>query len=265
MTGYDCFMSETNKTLLTGVFIVTAMIAAFMWFAQVEPTLSNQIWKFGSTLAALLSLGLVLWGHLFRADKVPDFLARDFDNYLEKQGLAFILYPAVEYGVCFMELWYQNRHASPCSADVVVRPARGFWLIRSKFVEMIFHVEAEPAAYGVVRLAIPVAEKLQGKEQMFEIGAKVKYPDGRGKLLRFKEGSPVGTLAIGITEEVARLVVGLAYGGLSSIYQPGRCPVVLPEDVATELPDDLIPSTETLWRLGDENNPPSIFNDSDLA
>lgn len=95
--------------------------------------------------------------------------------------------------------------------------------------------------------AIP--QNLQGKTVSLSLYAGVKYPDGRGTLLRYRDGLRVG--AVGTDAWREGLQIAGAIGGALVISRPARIKLTLPSGVSLSKQDVIVADTKTIWKLGD--------------
>lgn len=84
----------------------------------------------------------------------------------------------------------------------------------------------------------------------FEISAAARYQNGKGELLRFRNGLRAGradTSGIGM----AALVAGLVLIGHIHVSHPASVTCALPRDVAETAPEGKEPSIRTIWKIGE--------------
>jgi len=195
------------------------------------------------------ALVLVCWAQ-WRKDKVPDFLRRVTKTYFDRRGFCFSVGAKVRDDTCLLQIVYQNRYERRCEARVVLKPSVGFFLTRKKVRNMALDIECGPAAFGLAQIPFPVPEKYQGQTVSFDVGAAVRYPEGRGKMLRYREGLTVGTAKFSSYGGQALTLAGL-FVGAAIISRAARATVLLPVGVKEELPEDTPVEIEALWKLGD--------------
>ena len=242
-------MSESKKALLVLVLMITVTWAGFLWlgFDPPEVTTSTWIWRFCITATATASLVLLVWGML-RRDRAPDFLKQMFGKPYERDGLCFSFEPVVVEGFFSFRVWFQNRCEGRCKARIAIRPSRSFFLGKSKAEDVHIPVEVEPAGFGFVMVPFGIPAELQGKKQEFAVAASVDYPEGRKKMLRFRDGLRVGSISGG--PEVA-LMAGALAAGMLVLHKAATLTLSLPTGVAPAVPAGLKPQAATLWRIGD--------------
>ena len=183
-----------------------------------------------------------------RPDSIPDKLREVAPKYFERDGLCFA--PVVEAagGACFLNVYFQNRHARHASARIDVMPgARSFRLARHPLAEVSVRIECPGGAFGVVRVPFLVPADYQGRRVSFDVAADVKYPARRGKLLR-----PRGGVAVGPTSDLSQTrqllsTLALLPLGILQVASPGRVTLRLPIEVAGDAPAPRPTPCEILW------------------
>jgi hypothetical protein len=138
----------------------------------------------------------------------------------------------------------------------MLQPKNGQW--KSAKIEAItLEIDCEPAAFGTMRMAIPVPKKLQGTSQKFEVGASVQFEKGHRTRLRYNDGILVRSNSKFDKQFRTAVTVVGALGGALILISPASTMLSMPEDVASRLDQDLDPRTRTLWKLDD----PPLEND----
>lgn len=240
------------REFLKGVVVLTVVVAfltaAIAWGVDRPDELTWWL-RIGAPIVAIAAFGAFLQIH-FQRDEVPDFLYQSHGGYFDRGGFCFAIGVHDVGGVCHVEVYFQNRYDRPCIGRIALRPKAGFFG-RQKIDTIALEIPCEPAAFGVVSMPIPVPLAVQGKRQTFEVGASVKYPQGRGKMLRFRDGIVIRTNsnfgdAFGTT-----LAVGALLGGNILIPQPATVELELPRGVLELPPRELQPEVKSIWRLGD--------------
>jgi hypothetical protein len=97
--------------------------------------------------------------------------------------------------------------------------------------------------------------ELQGRKVLVDVLAKRKYPEGRGKLIRFRSGLMVGSVPGSAVSDVLKFfgTFGGIHGGRSA-----RTEILLPTGVASNVDSVAEEKTQTLWKLGDPA--PAVVN-----
>ena len=114
---------------------------------------------------------------------------------------------------------------------------------------MTIQVDCPAGSYGVTHIPWAVAKKFQGKKLSLDVAANVNYPEGRGKLIRYRGGVQVGA-AGNDALRIAMTVAG-AMAGMMVVSSKARETITLPTDVAETVDDALPITTDILWKLGD--------------
>jgi len=242
-------MGESTKSVLALLMIVGVIAALVAWFTD-RP--DETVWgiRIGGFVGAALALGLLLKLH-FRADLEPDYLLPLTGTYFNRNGFCFTFAVTAVDGVAFLDAWFQTQYDRPSVGRIALRSARGFFLTRAKIEVITFEIECPPGGFGFARIAIPVAEKLQGKRQGFEVGASVRYPEGKGRRIRFHDGVFLRSNSnFGNSFGTGLAIAGAAAGSLV-LSRPATATIELPVGVSEDVPYDLAPEFKVLWQLGE--------------
>jgi hypothetical protein len=248
-------MGESAKAVLALLFIVFCIAAAIAW---ADPNIHFAI-DVGLTLAALIPLLLLLYS-LLRRDKAFDFLYHLVGNYFERDGFQFAVVPRIEASMCQIAILFQNRYSNRCEAQVFVKPSQEFFMTRRPIDHLSIGVVCDGGAFGAVLIPWGVPKQFQGKKQNLDIGASVRYPQGKGQMLRFRDGTPVKGPTLSAFQIAT--TVAAAAGGMIVAHSPARMAIQLPHNVADHLSDDSPISTVTLWRPGDPESNVELPGDS---
>ena len=242
-------MGESTKSACALMMIIGGGVAAFAW-SEDHPDTTTWMFRIISLLFLSLPLLVILKLH-FRTDLVEDHLKRLFGTYFNRDGFCFSISARPVDGIAYLEAHFQNQYDKPSIGKIAVRPARGFWMNRANLEMITFKIECAPAAFGVVRMPIPIPIELQGKRLSFEVGASVEYPQGKGRRLRFHDGLFLRTNAsFGKAFETALTVAGAA-GGMIVLTKPASVKIDLPAAVAENIPFDSTPELTTIFTLDD--------------
>ncbi|QDU15879.1 hypothetical protein CA11_37070 [Gimesia maris] len=242
-------MGESTKSVCALLLIVSGIAGALAWTADRPDTIT---WGFriGGPIAAIFALG-VIFKLQFRADLEHDYLRALMGTYFNRNDFCFAFVVTPYDGIAFMDAYFQTQRDKPCVGRIALRPARGFFFTRAKIDAITFEVECPPAGFGFARIAIPIPLKLQGKRQSFEVGASVRYPDGKGRRVRFHDGIFLrSNTNFGNSFGTALTVAGTATGSIA-LSQPATATIDLPVGVAEDLPDNIAPEIKILWQLGE--------------
>jgi len=199
------------------------------------PRASNAIWgwRIGFAIAILVT-GFIWYRAANRKENFPDLLAQAIHSYsyFERDGLCFAPVIHAVQGICWISIYFQNRYANPCTCRIrMLPPPRSFWFGRHDLPPINAELYCPSGAFGVTRFPYPVPQRYQGRHLRFEVFGSTDYPQGKGNMLRFREGIQAGSTSF----------FSITGGrGLSRIY--------LPRDVASSLLGPIEPTTEILWQ-----------------
>ncbi len=243
-------MREFLKGVLILCLLTNGTVGAFAWYDD-PPTERTWSIRIGGPVVALACLLVFLKLH-FKRDCVPDFLSQTFGSYFEKGGLCFAFDTIVVSGICFFRAHFQNRYSRPCHARLALRPALASFRTHGESPHIEFDVDCPAAGYGVVCVPVAVRLEHQGALQKFDVGATVRYPEWRGRMLRFRDGGVVRTNANFGNPFGALLAIGGALTGSIVISTPASVTITMPTDVAESIPIDAMSVCQVLWELDGE-------------
>lgn len=222
-------------------------------FAWLEHRPNNLVWVFriGAIALALISIAILL-AMDWRKDLVRDYLHERFGNYFERNGLCFMAVVAMRGGVCYFDLYFQNRFERPCNAKIALRPAGSSGARKNwECYLLTYDISCPPAGVGIASIPIYISAALRGSELKFDIGATVKYPDGKGRMLRFRDAAMLRANVEFRNRYYQMLtILGLCGAVWVNLRQP-QLYVCLPQDINEELPPTTEQTTKILWRLDD--------------
>ncbi len=243
-------MNESIKAVLGLVIAACALIGIIAWLPGATNEVSSTMWslRIGCPILGLISLVPLIWAQR-RKDKVPDFLSRVTARYFERDGFCFTLVPYATNGECAMHVYFQNRYDQPCSAQILMRGSSGLLSGRPDISDIALGISCGPAEFGRSSIPWSIPSELQGKTISLSVYAGVKYPFGRGTLLRFRDGMRVG--AVGMDTWREGLQVAGALVGALVISRPARVKLNLPLGVSTAAQGSVAADTKSIWRLGD--------------
>ena len=239
-------MNTNLRQLLQLLLIVLLFTAACAWLAPLP--LNGVVW---TLRLAPPAISLWIAWVLFRAGPEPEWfpdLLREVTGgrkYLERHGFCFA--PVIEMvaGRCVLSVFFQNRYAHPVTAKVAMQPPlKSFRITRHAVAPVSLSVDCPGGAFGVVRVPYPVPAQYRGWRMPFDVGADVKYPRGRGSLLRRRMGVRVGPARELRTSHNLLTAVGtllLLCCGVIYLSSPASASLVLPTDA-----DEPAPGSETL-------------------
>jgi hypothetical protein len=243
----DIEMSESLKACFAFIGIVCGLIL-LATIAFSEAWERQHLW-FPLLLIAgmVLSIGAVV-AVLRRKDEVPDFLHTVAGRYFDQNGFCFAVIPEIRNSILRLRVFVQNRYERDMEARLVIRPPMGF-VRRSGMRPLGFEGHFGPGYFGVVTIPCAVPAEMGDKVMRCEVGAEVRYPNGRGRELRHRAGLRVAstsglrnTSRIGAWIDV--LVMLVTHSRRSSFT------FRMPPGAAPDCPDSA-PQFEKLWVLGE--------------
>jgi hypothetical protein len=245
-------MSGPSKFVLVLLLIAALMATILIWLVPDRPTPEIWAWRCGLTLSAFFLLGLLVWS-LARRDLEPDFLRKLPGRPFERRGVCFSIVPMVHGNLTYLNIAFQNQYSGACEFRVaVLPPARFLRPGESKFPGVDVVVPCAGGMLGVIHTPIGVPARFQNKRHHFRVAAETKYPLGRGRLLRFQNGTAVGKI------EHSRWmphIVTIFLFFLFHIHLAYRRYMTLPirfsGRLAEAVPSELDPTVETLWLPGE--------------
>ena len=164
-------------------------------------------------------------------------------RYFNRGGFCFAFKPVAVDGVFYLLAYFQNQAERPCRGRIALRPARQFLMNRRPIETIHLEIDCEPAAFGIAKVAVPLPLVVQGKDQAFEVGASVEYPQGKGRRLRFYAGqawNPTPSLWT-----MLRAMLALAGLLIGRVGLAGHMFVSRHATVKIQLPGALSPSCPT--------------------
>lgn len=242
-------MGQSAEAVVALLFIVLSIAAAVGWTTPEHFVVNGLL-----TAGALASFSLLVYAMLRKdKDKAPDFLHRLVGNdFFERDGFTFALVPRPQDGVCQMAILFQNRYSEPCEAQVVIQPSRQFFMNRRPIQKLTIGISCEGGAFGVVFVSWGIPKQFQGQKQNIDVGGSVRWPTGKGQMLRFRDG--IAVKGPQLTSFQVATTVAAALGGMIVLHTPVRLGIQLPTDVAESVPKDSAISILTLWRPGDPDD-----------
>lgn len=243
-------MSQSIKAVLQLIMLMAVLAGAGAWLLEDRPNFTVWCFRIGAPAVALTMLAAI-WAFNLRRDLAPDYLRQVAgDGFFNRNGFTFAPSAVLREGVCCILVHFQNQQDQPAVAKVGLRTAERL-LRRSYLEEISFQIHCEPAAFGVAIAPIALAPEFLGKKHVFDVGASVAYPQGKGRRLRFRDGTFLRTNADFTNPlRVPFLVGGLMVGKLI-LTEPAKLALMLPDRAADRRPARWSREVRTLWRLGD--------------
>jgi len=222
-------MSQTLKSVL-GMLVILGGIGGITWLMQANP---GETWIWWWRVGSALSVGIpsiLLIREAFRKDLAPDYLHQLMGDYFERNGFCFAACLENADQGCQLELYFQNQYEGFCKAVVWLVPTKDVFVDRSGLGEKKFEIDCGPGAFGKVTEDISVPSQLKGETTRWDVTANVEYPQGRGRLLRYRNGMRVSASR---ESSPARILLKFPVSGTSR--QKGSAPH----------------RVVTLWQMGD--------------
>jgi hypothetical protein len=257
-------MSDTQPSKAAtyrNIFLFFLALAIVVWVAPLPGD-----WMLPFRIAmpfAVVGFGIAWLVNLGAArERAPDLLAEQVGTYFERDGLCFAPTLSVSDGLCWFNVFVQNRYSRPCQGTIyffpmegMSRPGAGQHDLPHDVPPMIASVDCDGGQVAVMSFPYPVAAKWQDRIMIYDVFATSQYPGGRGELLRPREGTPVGAPTSG-DPDMAKAAGFLAFGlvGVAAVRMAqgpgsGSCELRLPDCVAEREPPGVAPKTEVLWVL----------------
>jgi len=237
-------MNRSVKSLLALVILIGlgASIAGFFGYGLTGAPL----WVWASAIVVVVTTAALLRAE-FRRDLYPDLLRQHAKQYFEQGGLCFAIAPWVLDGHFAWHILFQNRYERPCESVIHFRPTKFLPFGSPGPAEVRATVHCEGGAFG--RMFVPAAlpTELQGKTQRFELAARTNYLQGKGRMVRFRDGMAVGKSQLNILDTTVSVLSILALH--PHFRRPATIKVLLPTGVAPDSLGD--PQQEILWHPQD--------------
>lgn len=243
-------MNESGKAFLALVVAGCWLMGLMTWIGDPpEGEESLFLWfRIGFPAIGLGCLLPLLWAY-YRKNKIPDFLAQVSPGYFERDGFCFALGSDVQVGRCSLLVYFQNRYERPCNAQVLIRTSSSLFKGRLQMEDVTLGVRCGPAAFGCSSIPWAIPEEIQGRTISLDVVAGVDYPEGKGRLLRFRDGTQVGAIEMDFWREGLQ-ITGAALGTIV-LMDEAKIKFPIPSGVASSVEGDLTAHTTTLWQLGE--------------
>jgi hypothetical protein len=240
-------MGESIKAILSLIVLIAIFGSWYAWTIG-RKDFPRDIGTIRLTLAAvgITSLSLLIWA-VYRRDKLPDHLRAITRRRFDCGGLAFAPVTDVRDGTLFLDIYFQNSFQRPCVTRLLIRPAvQNLGVRRPADVPPIeLTIECDGGAFGVASVPFPVPHLRLGQKLRFNVGGVTRFPDGRGKRLRFREGvtvRPPTGLADALVTGASLLTGHLHYRKDAAFV------IRLPLDVRRDSSPDPTATCQILWR-----------------
>jgi len=192
----------------------------------------------------VIPIPVLIWANK-RSEKAPEFLWRLGVTPFERDGFCFLIVPEKYEGKPCLTIHYQNQYAGRCEATVGIGTT---WTLFSKYPNIkgfTVGFRVGPGEYGFATFTLPLPPNIKGKTVSLDVSASVKYPDGRGKLLRFRNGLQVGAADVSFWKEGLQ-ALGAAAGSLI-VTQPARIKLSMPFDGDSAVTEATQVRSQSIW------------------
>ncbi len=242
-------MNESIKAILGVIIAGCVLFGIIAWMPFDVEQGSFMAWsRVLCPLLAVICLVPLIWAQT-RKNKAPDFLAHVSSRYFERDGLCFAITPHVEDSECSMHIFYQNRYSKPCFAQILIRSSSSLFNGRADLSDIRLGISCGPGDFGCSSIPWAIPKNLQGREVSLSLYAGVRYPDGRGTMLRYRDGLRVGSVGTDLWRE--GLQIAGAMTGALVISRPARIKVKLPIGVNEVTDKEILADKKILWSIGD--------------
>ncbi len=241
-------MNQSLKSLLALIILISLGASVLGWTTRgIGGFPESRFWLRASGIILVPAIALLVWAD-FRRDQAPDFLRKQAKAYFEQDGFCFAILPWATDGRFAWKVFFQNRFERPCKALVAFRPAPGILGVgRPNLGEVRVELECDGGAFGCAEIPYSIDPRYQGKNQKFELMAAARFPEGKGKMLRYRDGLPVGKRHhSGLDTAVTALSVLALHPHFS---HAATFKLKLPAGVAAEAVGEV--KQQILWRPGD--------------
>jgi hypothetical protein len=187
-------MGQSLRATLAMLLIFSSLIGLMFWVIPIQPSQQILLWsvRIVSTTVCVGSLSLLIWSTKFK-DKAPDYLAKVCPKYFERDGFCFGIGPEVEDNRVLLSFYYQNRYEQPCEGTIWLVPTKVALKDISSLPEFKVTISCDGGEFGRKYCVCGLPLRYKGETILWDVAAQSKYPNGRGKLLRVKDGVRVGS------------------------------------------------------------------------
>ena len=235
-------MSQSLKAVL-GASIVIGLIGCVTWLPDIPGTWHRTA-RWIALAMVLLPIPVLVWANK-RSEKAPEFLWKLGATPFERDGFCFLIVPEKHENKPCLTIHYQNQYGGRCEATVGIGTT---WTLFSKYPNIkgfSVGLKLQPGEYGFATFAVPFPPNIKGKTASLDVSASVKYPDGRGKLLRFRNGLEVGAADCSFWKEGLQ-ALGAAAGSLI-FTQPARMKLSVPFDGDSAVTEVTQVRSRSIW------------------
>ncbi len=248
-------MRARTRRKLLGISIVTGALAFVLvwipfnddWFVVLKASLFA---------AAFASAVVWIFSNSTSPYRAPDILSEKLGGgtRFDANGLTIAPNFSIDEGLCWIDVFYQNRYTSPCRAYVFIVPMEGVSRNNQQPHEVppvTAEIECGGGEVGVISQPLPVAPKWQGKIMIFDVYAVASFSDSQREEIRRQDGFEIG----GPNDDTAALLAMAALLPLGILYPAGssggggKMELRLPENVLDTTPPAIGPRSTILWEM----------------
>lgn len=183
-------MSLAAKNTLLVITAVCVILAGMSWVLDLgdhpgvpdENNAPLRLARLGGNILAGGLLVLLAWTYL-RPDILPDFLKGLRGRRMERDGLCLLCAGASHEGVFTLMVFFQNRHTGRCLARVILSPISAYQLDVP-----LLELDCPGGGFGVALVPWLVPPESRGHDISFRLFSRPEYPEGRGRMVRFRDG-----------------------------------------------------------------------------
>ncbi len=180
-------------------------------------------------------------------DKAPDLLARIVPRYFERDGFCFAIVPGTADHRGQLVFYYQNRYERACEGTIWMAPTKVAFKDVSDLPEFKVQVVCGGGEFGKRHCECGLPLRFRGESILWDVRAQTQYPNGRGKLLRMRDG-----LRVGGENQAGTFLALLLFVGAWYYKKPARIKIKFPDEMfSVEYTSDW--KQETLWKPGDRD------------
>jgi hypothetical protein len=243
-------MGQSIRSTLGALIVFGGLAACLFW--AVQPVQGESwIWvgRIISLAIVIIAGALLIYSKMLK-NKAPDLLAKVCPNYFERNGLCFAIVPEVIGGQSKISIYYQNRYEHACETVVWLAPTKVAFKDVSELPEFKVKIACEGGEFGKMFCDFGLPLHFKSEAILWNVAASTKYPGGRGKLLRLRDGLRVGTEAkISAGQELLRFIGAIAH---FHSEKPARIYIKFPEQMFS-FPHLGEWKQETIWKFNAAN------------